>query len=108
MAQIHPEDRARVVDEVRSAVRGGGSAWLIEYRFRRSDGSYAHVNGRGSVIQDAAGVTLRVIGGMQDISERVQAQEQLRQSEARARMQFWTSPFPIYSCTGMSRVSQPS
>ena len=75
---IHPDDRERVVGSIHAAVDGGAQRWSVDYRFRRGDGSYAEVFDRGFVARDAGGTPLRMIGAMQDLTGRRQAEAQLR------------------------------
>jgi PAS domain S-box-containing protein len=77
---VHPDDR----DEVRAsleAVLATSDVWEAEYRFRRSDGTYAIVSDRGYVIRDSAGTPTRMVGGMTDISHQRRLEEQLRQAQ---------------------------
>ncbi|HTJ63450.1 MAG TPA: PAS domain-containing protein [Alphaproteobacteria bacterium] len=78
---IHPEDRQRVVSRIRALVAGNDSSWSDAYRIRRSDGSYAQVVDRGFLIRDSQGKVVRMVGGITDISDRMQLEEQLRQSQ---------------------------
>jgi PAS domain S-box-containing protein len=64
--RMHAEDRERVVAEIQRALAGGAPSWELAYRFRRGDGGYAHVASRGSVLRDAAGEPVRMIGTMAD------------------------------------------
>jgi PAS domain S-box-containing protein len=73
--RIHPDDRKRVVFGLHAAIDAGRPSWCDEYRYRRRDGSYAHVVDRGTVVRDAAGKPIRMIGAMLDISERKRAEE---------------------------------
>ncbi|WP_407942660.1 PAS domain S-box protein [Methylobacterium ajmalii] len=83
IAQIHPDDRARVDASIHAVIDGAGTAWSDEYRFRRADGSYAHVLDRGYVLRDEAGRAVRMIGAMLDLTGRKQAEDALRESERR-------------------------
>jgi diguanylate cyclase (GGDEF)-like protein/PAS domain S-box-containing protein len=74
---IHPEDRDRVVNGVHQLLDRDQENWSDEYRFRRHDGSYAHVYDRGQVIRDHNGKAARMIGAMADITERKDAEERL-------------------------------
>ena len=86
IAQIHPEDRARVDHSIHAAIAGAGTGWTEEYRFRRADGSYADVLDRGYVIRDAEGRPIRMIGALLDLSERRRADAALRDRENRLRL----------------------
>ena len=78
LARVHPDDRARVEADIRSVIDGTGDDWRHEYRFRRADGSYAEVFDRGSMVRDAGGAPLRMIGAMLDLTERNRVSAQLR------------------------------
>ncbi len=75
--RVHPEDRERVDYSLHAAASSGASSWREDYRFRRRDGSYADIQDRGYVMRDAAGATVRMIGTMQDISERKAAERKI-------------------------------
>jgi PAS domain S-box-containing protein len=82
---MHPEERERVVRGMREAAAGTGDTWSDEFRYQRADGSYATIADRGFILRDAQGQAVRMIGAMQDISVRQQAEEALRASEERFR-----------------------
>ncbi|MEI9851242.1 MAG: PAS domain-containing protein [Sphingomonas sp.] len=88
IAQVHPEDRARVVERASQAHDGvdGIQRWTNEYRFARADGSYAHVLDRGQLIRDADGRPVRAIGAMVDLSEKRRAEAEMRVGEERLRL----------------------
>jgi PAS domain S-box-containing protein len=89
LERIHPDDQERVsrgIDEVIGS--RAGAQWESEYRFRRSDGTYADVYDRGTLLRDAGGRPLRMVGAMLDVSERKEAERerhQLLESERSAR-----------------------
>jgi PAS domain S-box-containing protein len=76
-AHIHPDDVDRVAAELRAVTATHGQFWSGEFRFRRSDGSFADVFDRGFLIYDNTGAPVRMIGAMADISERKRAVERL-------------------------------
>ncbi|WP_375770792.1 PAS domain S-box protein [Archangium gephyra] len=82
-SRIHPEDRDRVVTGIHAAIDGGQDSWSDEYRFRRSDGSYAAFLDRGHIGRDASGKAVRMIGSMLDLTERRRTEAALRQSKER-------------------------
>ena len=75
---IHPEDYRRVMDDVQKVIKGGGTGWSDEYRFRKKDGNYIPVSDRGRVIRDNAGRPVRMVGGMTDLTERKLVEEEIR------------------------------
>lgn len=76
--RIHPDDRDRAIGGVRHALEAGDEAWSAEFRFRRADGSYAHVLTRARLFRNEAGAPAWVVGAMIDISERKQTEDALR------------------------------
>lgn len=70
---IHPEDLGSVTSEVEMALSGTNVHWSGEYRFRKADGTYAFVLDKCFIIRNNQGQATRVVGAMQDISERVQS-----------------------------------
>jgi PAS domain S-box-containing protein len=81
--RIHPDDRERVRHGMQSKLddREHGHAWHDAYRFRRADGHYANVVDRGYITRDGTGHAVRMIGAMEDQTEREQLAERLRQAQ---------------------------
>ena len=80
--RIHPEDRAGVVESFRKAMEGKDRRWSAAYRFLRDDGRYADIYDRGFIIRDAEGKAVRAVGAMADLTERHQAEAEVRRMEA--------------------------
>jgi PAS domain S-box-containing protein len=93
--RIHPEDRARTVDDFQAALGSDASSWSAEYRFRRVDGQWASIYDRAYIARDASGKAWRVIGAMQDLTEQKQAEAALRESEERFRRVFEEGPLGV-------------
>lgn len=83
---IHPEDQGRVIGQVHRHIGAGGKTWRDEYRFRRHDGSYAHVLDRGQVIRDESGHAVRMIGAMADITTRKENEERIHKQALQQRL----------------------
>ncbi len=86
LERLHPDDRERVRVQVGAAIEAGDETWTGEYRFRRDDGSEAYVLDRGFVLRDVSGSPRRMISAMLDLSDRREAQAELRASEDRLRL----------------------
>ena len=75
-SNIHPDDRARVLEKLSATIREGAvSKWEDEYRLRKSNGEYAHVHDRGYILYSAEHSPVRMIGAIQDITLRKKAEE---------------------------------
>ncbi|HEY9618819.1 MAG TPA: ATP-binding protein [Crinalium sp.] len=83
---IHPADQPRIINGIHAAIAQGQQSWADEYRYRRADGSYACVSDRSYVIHAPDGTPTRMLGGMTDITERKQAQEELQRQNLRAQL----------------------
>lgn len=77
-SKIHDEDRQRVSESFGHFLsQTENSNWYCEYRFKRADGTYAYIVDRGYMIFDTNNHPIRVVGAMEDISERKKLEEQL-------------------------------
>lgn len=74
---IHPEDRERVVTKISRHLEAGLKTWKDEYRFRCVNGSYKYVFDRGFILFDNQGRPTRLIGAMQDLTDRRKLEQQL-------------------------------
>lgn len=78
---IHPDDTERVVHGIHEVIDGTAELWSAEYRFLKADASYAHVVDRGFVIRDENGKAIRMVGSMLDITDRMEIEQKLRESQ---------------------------
>jgi PAS domain S-box-containing protein len=81
VAAVHPEDRARVAASERHSVATGTHD--VIHRIVRPDGTVRHVHELARSMKDEHGKLLRLIGTVQDITERMEAEARLRESEER-------------------------
>lgn len=87
--RIHPSDRPRVMNSIDESREKRSTHWESEYRFQRSDSSYAVVADRGRIEYDGKGIAGRLVGCITDISERRAREESMmgllrQEQEARA------------------------
>ncbi len=69
-SRLHPDDSEQLLASIHEVLDGGGVSWSGEYRFLRSNGTWADIFDRGYVMHDEAKKPVRMIGAMMDISER--------------------------------------
>ncbi|MHC4664980.1 MAG: PAS domain S-box protein [Planctomycetota bacterium] len=73
---VHPDDRQYVVDSVNACMETEQD-YSIEHRIVWPDGSNRWLSEKGDVIRDEAGNAIRMVGVVQDITERRTAEERL-------------------------------
>ncbi len=79
LAYVHPDDRARVQASQRPAA-GGSGRHDLDYRIIRPDGAVRILHELGGLIRDPAGTPVRMVGTVQDVTERVEIEAQLARS----------------------------
>jgi PAS domain S-box-containing protein len=100
---VHPEDQKKVwnqkingcVHDVKNTENKKN--FHLEYRFRRKDGEYIHVEDHGVCLQKGNYLTNKVLGIMKDITERKRIEEELRKSEERFRLALRGSSIVMFS-----------
>jgi PAS domain S-box-containing protein len=73
-----------------------GDPFEIEYRFRAKDGRWTWVGDHATAVRDADGSIAFSQGVMFDVTERRQAEEQLREAEERYRALVEAAPAVVY------------
>ncbi len=77
-SNIHPQEQEKVINGFNDfLLQHNTPFWSSEYRFMRKDGSYAHVLDKGYLIFDKENKPLRMVGSMQDITERKELEQEL-------------------------------
>ena len=84
LAGIHPDDRKRAQNAVKRALRGDGQYFATFRVISRSDGKTRWVEAHGQVLFEK-GRPQRLVGTVQDVTDRTLAEERLRESEERFR-----------------------
>ncbi|MEP3436286.1 MAG: PAS domain-containing protein [Hoeflea sp.] len=85
--RIHPEDRARVADEIVRTIENGGT-YSAEYRVIQPDGSVSHVLAQGKLVEGDPGKPTRFPGVLFDISARRMAEMEAEAQRERYRNLF--------------------
>ncbi|MFN7978384.1 MAG: PAS domain S-box protein [Vicinamibacterales bacterium] len=82
---MHPGDRARVAGSMQQALRGTGTIWEAEYRFRLAGGAYGEFIDRAHIVRDDGGRAVRMVGAMTDVTEVKRAHRSLLEAHDRLR-----------------------
>lgn len=77
---IHPEDRAGVLARLPDLFAGGHVE--TEYRFRHRDGTWRWMRDEATLVRDAAGEPLELVGSWTDITVRQELEMSLKQRDA--------------------------
>ncbi len=91
---IYPDDRDHARESFARIVQTGGGE-PREYRIIRPDGTVRWVSDRGVAIKDEDGQVKRIAGIAEDVTERKQAEEALRESKERYRTVLEANPDPV-------------
>ncbi len=86
LQRVHPEDRAAVDAAYTGSIREGKDSYEIEHRLVRRDGEVRWVQEKCQHARDEKGKFVASLGMVLDVTERRQAEEELRHSEARLRL----------------------
>jgi diguanylate cyclase (GGDEF)-like protein/PAS domain S-box-containing protein len=73
---VHPADRAAVNRALHDALREG-SAFSLDHRVQAPDGAERAVHQQGEVVRDDQGTKVRLVGTVQDVTERKALEAQL-------------------------------
>jgi PAS domain S-box-containing protein len=81
---VAPEDRERIAETLSATARDGVTR-RAEFQVVTRQGSVRCLDAIVEILRDAGGIPARIIGTVQDITERKQAEEALRQSQGDLR-----------------------
>ena len=75
ISTIHPEDKEAVRQKLAQCLKNGDETWKCEYRFICADGSFKYILDRGYIVRDRDKTPYRMIGTMQDLTEKILLQQ---------------------------------
>jgi two-component system cell cycle sensor histidine kinase/response regulator CckA len=79
--RVHPDDKPRIDEALRQAI-ADGSTYAVDHRIVLDDGTERTVHEQAErVLDPASGEPIKLIGTVQDITDRLRLEEQLRQSQ---------------------------
>ncbi|MEW5930482.1 MAG: PAS domain S-box protein [Gemmatimonadota bacterium] len=106
---IHPEDLPRVADTIAAAVGSPGVTYRAQYRVLHKDGGYRHNEGFARTLAiDSAERGL--VANVRDVTERVRAEEALREREEhfRSLIENAHDSIAIVDAAGVMRYQSPA
>jgi PAS domain S-box-containing protein len=96
---IHPDDVERVRKSNHKAINSEAATWNDEYRYLKSDGTYAFVEEKIYISRDKTNKAIRIIGALTDITSKKKIINELRISERKFKGAF------EHSAVGMAIVN---
>ena len=94
LGRIHPEDKERVLQKFQSLFKKD-KPYDAQYRIQRKDGEWIWIHDKASIIRTIDGIRC-AFGVFSEITERKQAEEELRNSEERLKILFESAPDAYY------------
>ncbi|WP_416865017.1 MAG: PAS domain S-box protein [Imperialibacter sp.] len=110
-ARIHPDDELQTSRFLEEFFKDPDSLkFEHEFRMMRDDGDYAYVVDRAYLVRDSDGKPIRLIGALQDITERKKSELDLAEKERRFRhlVQSGTDVISIVDARGIYTYLSPS
>jgi PAS domain S-box-containing protein len=94
--RVHPDDRA-LYDEMTERRHAEQKDYEFDYRIVLPDGAIRHIHSLGHPVFDESGNLAEFLGMAMDVTERKQAEEQLREGARTLRLTTETIPHLIWS-----------
>lgn len=106
VAWVHPDDRARLRNEVERFAKDPAIRYSCEFRVRTKEGGYRWLLSRGRVVAvDRQGRPTRLIGTHTDITAAKQVAQEAAEAAERYRELFDANPNPMWICeSGTFRI----
>ncbi len=92
---IHAEDLPFVIQSLEKSI-ADKQRFFLEYRYRKRDGSYIHVEDQGIVLYNKNDTPFRMLGAIVDRTERYNALSELKNKEETLRMALQSASMGIW------------
>jgi len=83
--RVHPDEADSMIDAFLAFTASDRSSWEREYRQLKTDGTWARVLDRATLIRDPRGRPVRLVGSLNDMTLQHEQNWQIQQSESRLR-----------------------
>jgi len=94
--RVHPDDATEVMAAAQAHIEGQTPLYEVEHRMLHKDGSIHWFLARGLVSRDAAGHADRMVGTDTDITDRREAEQKLRKSQAQLELAIQTAKLGLW------------
>jgi PAS domain S-box-containing protein len=85
-AAVHPDDVKQTTQDFYQTLEDKSkNSWTAHYRFQKNNGQYSYVEEHGEIVRDSEGNAVRMVGVIQDISERKKTEGELQKLALIAR-----------------------
>jgi len=96
---VHPDDLPLAFERISTCLNGEATPYEISHRMRHRDGRWRWITARGRVVdRDADGAVTRMVGTHQDVTERMESESRLAESETRFRDIADAAPIVMFTC----------
>lgn len=76
---VHPDDKDRVTKSLLHAIENSEiTTWSETYQYKKFNNEFAHVIDKAILLKDKKGITTRIIGAMQDVTELTNESQKLK------------------------------
>ncbi|MCB0210150.1 MAG: response regulator [Anaerolineae bacterium] len=81
---IHSEDKNHVFKVIRNAMKTGANSYYLEHRIIHKNNEIRYVSSQTDILRDANNNPIKLIGAVQDITERHKREQELKQAKRQA------------------------
>ncbi len=82
LRNIHPNDKFKINTLEFEITKGIKDKWEVEYKFKKANGEYVDVLDRGFCVKDESDNVIRLVGTLQDITQRKAEETRLKLLES--------------------------
>lgn len=85
-SNIHPDDYVKTVNQINIAIESSKNYWISEYRFKKSDGTYAYVVDRCLIFRNKNNMAIRLVGSVKDVTKTKNLEQLLEKVSKQSRI----------------------